>query len=256
MRYTGDYHTHTYYSDGKSSVRQNVESAIAKGLSEIAVTDHGYNNPRCFTLTREKFIKQKKEIALMREKYDGVIRIYHGIEADIIGTDGTIDLVPSDFPDMDIILMGYHTYARAKSFYDFRKLFLNAYKRIIKMPSKEEIARNTRAFISSIEKYPIDIIAHINHLLKVDCYEVCKACADYGTLVELNAKHIDTLPHELFEKMLTTKVKFIINSDAHRFEKIGDFTVPEEYLGQHNVSPDRIVNLGENRPVFKKESGR
>jgi DNA polymerase III alpha subunit (gram-positive type) len=37
----GDYHTHTYYSDGVSSVEDMVEAAIKKGLKTIAITDHG-----------------------------------------------------------------------------------------------------------------------------------------------------------------------------------------------------------------------
>lgn len=40
MRLPADYHTHTSYSDGESSVEELVERAIDLGLPEIGITDH------------------------------------------------------------------------------------------------------------------------------------------------------------------------------------------------------------------------
>ncbi|MFA5450121.1 MAG: PHP domain-containing protein [Clostridia bacterium] len=247
----GDYHTHTYYSDGVSSCRQNTEQAIKIGLKELAITDHGYNNPSRFALTREKYAKQRKEIDALRSEFGDKIVLYHGIEADIIGVDGTIDLEEDDFSYLDIVIMGYHSFAKAKSFYDWRKIFLPCYLRPIKYPSKDVIARNTKALIASIKKYPIDILSHINHLFKVDCYEVAKAAGDYGTLIEFNQKHFD-FTHDVFEKMLTTSCEFIINSDAHHFRRIGVFPSISEFLGEHSFDKSRIVNLAQ-KPVFKRQ---
>ena len=42
MYLTADYHTHTPYSHGKNTVLENAVAAKAKGLKEIAITDHGY----------------------------------------------------------------------------------------------------------------------------------------------------------------------------------------------------------------------
>ena len=38
MRILGDYHTHTTYTHGKSTVEENVEQAELLGLKEIAIT--------------------------------------------------------------------------------------------------------------------------------------------------------------------------------------------------------------------------
>ena len=42
--YFGDYHTHTTFSHGTGSVEDNVASARALGLKEIAITDHGFGH--------------------------------------------------------------------------------------------------------------------------------------------------------------------------------------------------------------------
>ena len=46
MKYfmTGDFHTHTVHSHGEGTIRDNVLAARAKGLREIAITDHGPGN--------------------------------------------------------------------------------------------------------------------------------------------------------------------------------------------------------------------
>ena len=42
MRLFGDYHTHTTYTHGKSTVEENVQQAELLGLKEIAITEHSY----------------------------------------------------------------------------------------------------------------------------------------------------------------------------------------------------------------------
>ncbi len=41
MKLYGDYHTHTIYSHGSGTIRDNVEEALRKGLKEIGICDHG-----------------------------------------------------------------------------------------------------------------------------------------------------------------------------------------------------------------------
>lgn len=250
MSYYGDYHTHTTASDGISSLEDNIKEAIAKGLKELAVTEHGFANPKRFAMTDKKFAQQRIKVENLQKEYGQTITLYHGIEADLIGEDGTVDLNEAQIEQMEVIAMGYHTFAKAKSWHDWRKIFLSAYLRPIKYPSKETIANNTKAMIKAIQRYPIDILAHLNHLFKVDCYEVAKAAADYGTYIELNAKHFD-FSHDLFDKMLTTKAEFIVNSDAHYYKLVGGFAQIDKFLAQHSFDRSRIVNFGA-KPTFKK----
>ena len=250
-KYFGDYHTHTRYSDGKALCRENIEAAIKKGLFEIGITDHGFKFPTHKALSRKSFLTQKKEMEELKKEYSGRIKIYHGIEANIISLDGSIDLVDDEIFDKEILIVGYHRFAVPKSLRDFSRMFLVSNLKI--KPSDKKVKDNTKAIISAIKKYPIDIIAHINYLLKVDCYEVAKAAADYGTYIELNEKHCDSLSCDMFEGMLKTKVEFILNSDAHKVESIANYKNIEKFLSLHNVDVNRIANI-ENVPVFKDKS--
>lgn len=62
-----DQHSHTKYSDGSLSFKQNVEWHLAMGYNALAITDH--NNMR-----------HLEEIKKIREEYRGKILILSGIE--------------------------------------------------------------------------------------------------------------------------------------------------------------------------------
>ena len=85
----GDYHTHTKYSHGKGTVEDNVKAAHEKGLKEIAITDHGLRHI-AFGLKKRKIIKLKKDIQEVKNLYN--VNVLLGIEANIIGVDGQIDM--------------------------------------------------------------------------------------------------------------------------------------------------------------------
>lgn len=238
LQYFGDYHTHTHYSDGVSTVQQNIDEAISKGLKELAFTDHGFNNPSNKALSRQSFKAQSAEIEKYSQGRD--IKIYHGVEADIIGLDGTIDLYPEELGDMEMLIVGYHSFAKAKSFYDWQKIYVNSSLSFMLKPSRSVIERNTKTLINAVKNYPIDILAHINHLMKVDCYELSKACADYGTYIELNVKHMRS-PDEL-EQILRSGARLVVNSDAHHFSKIAEFSAVEKALKNQGATLSVLEN--------------
>jgi len=108
MALSGDYHTHTKYSrrnHGKGTVEENVKAAVEKGLSQIAITDHGFNQI-LYGVRRSDMAKMREEIESARERYP--IEILQGVEANLISANGDIDVVESDYENLDILLCGYH----------------------------------------------------------------------------------------------------------------------------------------------------
>lgn len=250
MKIYGDYHTHTNYSDGATNVIDNLTAARERGLESIGITDHGYSSPSFGGLTREKFLKQKNEIDSLRDQFSE-LNIYHGIEANIIGIDGNIDLKEEDYSRLDYIIAGFHAPAKPYNLRSFAGLYLNSYFSFLIKPSRYIIERNTKAYISMVKKYPIAIIAHINHLTKVNALEIAKCCADYGTMIELNAKHVE-LSYVVFEQILKTDVKLIANTDGHYKNKIGRFEEIEKYIKGYPEAETKIVNAKPGVIEFRK----
>lgn len=250
MKLYGDYHTHTLYSDGVGSIEANLNAARKKGLSAIAISDHGFNNPSPFSLRYATAEMQARRLELLRDDYKE-LKIYHAIEADIISTEGDIDMRPEQFELFDFILAGFHRFARPWSLKDFFKLYIPAYISDVIRPSADVIRRNTRAFCQMIKRYPVGILAHIDDMCIVNAREVAKCCADYGTLLELNAKHID-LTYRSFDQILSTDVKLIADTDAHYPQRIGCFEHVIEYLLPYPEIWERVVNAHTEEIKFRK----
>lgn len=81
MYYLIDYHIHTSISpDGKDSIMQVCESAINKGLKEIAITEHCEMHRKDWVFQYYDLQKYKNEILEVRENFKGKIEIRAGIE--------------------------------------------------------------------------------------------------------------------------------------------------------------------------------
>ena len=89
--------------------------------------------------------------------------------------------------------------------------------------------------------------------------EVAKACADYGTLFEISTKK-NPLTDEEWQGVIDTGVNFVLDSDAHAVERIGDTALFEELLKRVNFPMERIMNIDGKIPTlrfaeFKKQKG-
>ena len=134
MAIWGDYHTHTIYSHGRGTVEQNVQEAIKKGLKEIAITDHGFRHVM-FNVRRSVFHTVIKEVEEARAKYPQ-IKIYLGLETNLVSRKGGIDIMESDLPMLDMVVCGYHKLVNPDIFADYWKIFIpNMFESITKTSS-------------------------------------------------------------------------------------------------------------------------
>ena len=80
-----NFHTHTTYCDGKSTLDENVKAAIDKGFTYLGFSGHGhttFDNRYCMSAENEA--KYFAEVNYLREKYKDIIHILCGIERDLL----------------------------------------------------------------------------------------------------------------------------------------------------------------------------
>lgn len=247
MNFLGDYHTHTIFSrkpflpflHAKGTLEDNIKTASKLGLKQVAITDHGFNH-KYFACSRKNLKSTKQEILRLGQKYN--IQVFLGVEANFLSQDGTIDVDKEDMKYLDIVLCGYHKLAKPKTLKDKFNIFLPNIFANHFGTSKKLLQRNTNMIINALEKNNIDIITHPNNKMRCDLGLITKKAVEKGTLIELNERHCCFTESEI-KMMLELGAKFIVNSDAHKPEKIGKFKNMESIIKRYNIPEDRVVNL-------------
>lgn len=248
MILTADYHTHTTYSHGKGGVADNAMQAEKIGLKEIAISDHGFGHP-AFGLTKGKVPHILKDIKNANENTS--VKVLLGIESNILTESGRTDLKKEYYADFDVYLAGIHKFVKY-GFKEIFNLFLPTFfdGTFNFKPSKSLIKRTTNTYINVIKNNPVDAITHLNFCAYADAVEVAKCARDYGTYIELNAKKTHLTDDELVA-VANTGVRFIIGSDAHTPDRVGEISLVERTLERVGIDKNQIDNIDGRLPDFR-----
>lgn len=254
-RLVADYHTHTYYSHGRGSIECNVRQAIARGLAQIAITDHGFAQP-LMGMTGEKLIQMRRIIDGLNRKYQGQIEILLGVEANVVSMDGRIDVPDRYLPMLDLLAVGLHRMVLTTSQgYVWRvKWAMNASAVFKGLRSK--LARScTEALIAAVQRYHVDVLTHPGYHYPVLIEPLATAAAAAGTVIEINSAH--GLPHaDALVKAMKMGANFSIGSDAHEPERVGDFAAALELARLAGIPPERIINSSQSAALLKRRSAK
>lgn len=251
MALSGDYHTHSVYSrhrHGKGTVEENVKSAVEKGLSQIAITDHGFNQ-WTYGVKRSDITQLREDIENAKERYP--IEVLLGVEANFISANGDIDIVESDYENLDILLCGYHKLVKGKRKRDIFFILKNILCGFFHCTSKRQREINTNAYINAMKKYDIDVLTHLNHGCKVDVAKVAKVAKETNTYIELNGKRLGMTDEEILTAY-KEGAKFIIDSDAHSPKRVGDCHLGLQAILRLRIPESAVVNYN-SVPTFKAE---
>lgn len=231
MKLLADLHTHSKGSrffHGKNSIEEMAREANSIGLKEIAITDHGFKH---LCHTNKAYLKNARKVIDEINEWSQT-KVLLGIEANIISEDGTIDVDNETLSLLDILVVGYHKMIKT----DFAGFFGG-------VPKTEEARQKcTNAYLNAIKKYPITIISHPDSVLDTDLFEIGKACAEKGVMVELNNRHL-TLNDDKMYELLASGCMFVVSSDAHSREEVGRVDKCFELIKKYNIPSELVANV-------------
>jgi DNA polymerase (family 10) len=193
----GDLHVHTTWSDGKASVLEMAEAAVALGYEYLAICDHTRSVRVVPGLDGDDVRRQGEEIAAANERL-APFRVLRGIECDILA-DGALDLPDDVLDELDWVQASVHAGQRQ---------------------SRDQLTKRT---LAAVEHPAVRSISHpqgriLNHRPPnaVDLDAVYAACVATGTAVETNGlpDRID-LSAEHVRDAVRAGVMITCSTDAH-----------------------------------------
>ncbi len=225
----GDLHMHTEATDGRDTIRQMAEAAMARGLAYIAITDHSKNLAMTNGLDDARALAHVKRIrevdAEMQQEHGGRIRVLAGIEVDILA-DGAIDLDDSTLAEMEIVVASVHShFAQPVEEMTARVLraLENPHVRILGHPTGRKVLRR--------EAYALDIGA------------VLRRAAELGVAVEHNASPARSDLNDLNLKLAKELgCGIVVDTDAHATEELDQMRYGITQLRRAWLSRDDVLN--------------
>ncbi len=200
----GDLHMHTTASDGRNSITEMAEAALAVGYKYIAITDHSKILAMTGGLDEKRALEHIKNIREVDRRMKGRIRVFTGIEVDIL-SDGALDLDDEVLAQMDVVIASVHTrFEQSKEEMTARVI------KAIKNPNVRVLGHPTGRLLLRREPFAIDIGA------------VLRRASELGVAVEHNAapERLDLNDRDLrLAKELGCKIT--INSDSHDSRNLG-----------------------------------
>lgn len=93
-------HAHSLFDDGRASCEEMVRGAIAAGLSSFGLSVHSPMPGESWTAPKERLPAFRAEMARLKEQYAGRIRLWTGIEYDLVSE--------PDFGGFDYVIASVH----------------------------------------------------------------------------------------------------------------------------------------------------
>ena len=197
----GDLHTHTEWSDGRGSVMEVAEAALARGYQYYAITDHSLYMGMVNGLDAARLEAQRAEIDAANVEFArrGVdFRLLQGSEVDIL-PDGALALPDDVLATLDWVVASLHVSLRQDRDTVTQRL-LNA----VRNPHVDCIGHPTGRILLRRDGADLDMDA------------ILDAAAESGVVMEVDGSYprLD-LDAEYVKRALDRGIKICVDSDAH-----------------------------------------
>ncbi|MBV7297181.1 phosphatase [Enterovibrio paralichthyis] len=221
MKLIADTHTHTIASGhAYSTITENARAAADAGLEFLCVTDHASTMPGA--PHHWHFVNQR----VLPDFLSGV-RIVRGVEANILNSDGELDLPLYVYASLEWVNASLH-------------------EAVFKAQNE---AAHTQAMVNAMESQLVDAIAHPgNPSYPIDIERVVSAAADLGVAIELNNSSLNgsrkgSEPNCLAIAALAKEKGAWITtgSDAHFSQDVGNLGSVATLIEQVGMSREQVI---------------
>ena len=229
-------HNHSSWSDGAAPLREMVQKARALGYSYLAMADHSKTSYYANGLSVERVFAQAKEIRAIQgelEDEGSDFRVLHGLEVDIM-SGGTLDYPDEVLATLDYAVVSVHQHFTLDK------------------------AKQTERVIRAVQNPYANILAHMTGRLllrrpsyEIDVEAVLQACAETGTVVELNAN-----PYRLdldWREVIRARelgCRFSIDPDAHHPDGYRDLRYGVMMARKAGLTAADVVNTAPTAEAF------
>lgn len=218
-----DLHIHSIRSTcGFHTLFEIVDIMKGKNHKAFALTDHS----PCLATPLPHFSVMLRRLPKV---IDG-IRVFKGIEASILNSDGIIDLPVFEGYPYEIILAGLHNH----------DVFAD----------NPDIEKHTQAVVNAMKNNPsVKVITHPYWAdFPLDMDKITDAAAEYNIALEINNSYIlngkSDLERMAYMVELCKKkgTMLAVNSDGHVFNEMAEFAHSIEFLKPYGLENLNIVN--------------
>ncbi len=249
-------HTHSVFSDGKSSMKEMVDEAVRQGLHTLGISDHSMVPfPSKVSIQNDKVDDYINSLNELKTNYKDVITILCSMEMEFIPGIVTNFQKTKDELGLDYLIGSVHLVGNDPErlwFIDGK--YIEPYDEGLRDFFEGDIKKGVRAYFNQvntmIETEKFDIIGHFDKI-KMNArgryfqeddkwyydmvLETLDLIKEHDLIVEINTRGIykqrynGFYPSEwLFKRMRELNVPVVISSDAHQYWEMTSFFAEAE----------------------------
>lgn len=257
-----NYHTHTYFCDGKAIPEDYIKSAIKNNVTSLGFSGHA---PLPFktewNMRMDKVDEYISQLNDLKEKYKNELEIFIGFEVDYVNGTNVLESVKKFNPDYfigSVHLLGFFNNDKVFEVDHNPQKFIAGLKEIYKDNIKKLVTFYYEQLMTMIISYKPDIIGHLDLVKKFNAgnryfsedekwyisliKKVIEIISTSGCIVEVNTRgyykgYIKSFYPGSFilKECYKFGIPVTINSDAH---------LPDEMIKGFNEALELIRNIG------------
>ena len=235
----GTFHCHTTWSDGRGTVAEMAEGALARGWRYLGIADHSAAASYAGGLTVEEVRHQQREIDRWNADRGGELRVFKGVEADIL-TDGRLDYPDEVLDSFDYVVGSVHSAFRMG-----RDAMTRRITTALSDPRLTILGHPTGRLLLTREPYDVDMDAVID------------AAAAARASIEINGDpHRMDMDWRYWPGAREKGVRCAIDPDAHSVAGLGAVVYGLSMARKGGLEAEDVINTWELERVESFLEGR